>query len=74
MEEKCHNVTYTSVGDEWGDVAHSLVDRQAHREGNALQDSLASLVLASEDGIDLGLDKFITEAADIGDLGTDNNL
>lgn len=55
-------------------VADDVVDGQTDGEGNTLEDHLAVLALILEDVDGLGLDQFITEAAEIHNLGARNAL
>lgn len=55
-------------------MAHSLVDGNAHGEGNASGHDLAGLVLVLVDGVGSLLDQLITESGNINDLGASDGL
>lgn len=55
-------------------MAHSLVDGNAHGEGNASGHDLAGLVLVLVDGVGSLLDQLITESGNVNDLGTGDSL
>lgn len=55
-------------------MAHDVVHREADWEGNALENGLAILALALEDGGSLLFDERVAELAELDNLGARNNL
>ena len=55
-------------------MANAFVDRYTDRKSDTLFNLLAILALATEDESRLGVDRVITRAANINDLGASNTL
>ena len=55
-------------------MTNAFVDRHTDRKGDSLFNLLAILSLATEDESRLGVDRIITRAANINDLGPSNTL
>ena len=55
-------------------MANSLVDGNAHGEGDASGHDLAGLVLVLVDGVGSLLDQLVTESGNVNDLGASDSL